>query len=588
MRPCYELHRSGAHRRSSNRWRAWPWWLLVLSLLLALGLPGQTLAALPGPLDTLSPADKIDAELRGQTASDPLRLWPVIVEMAPLPPPFPARGNEVLAQSALSLLTQFGRPVGGLPLINAAAGFANAVGVAAISADPRVANVYADSTMQALAGGTSNTPLATAYPQSVGADRVWQRGPRGTGVGVAVLDSGIARDGDLTQPRNRLVAAANFAGDRGPLDDGGGHGTHVAGIAAGNGYRSGGEYVGIAPDANVVDVRVLDNDGSGRISSVVRAIEWVLAHRTAYNIRLINLSLGTAPRPTYRADPLAAAVEIAWLRGVAVVAAAGNTGPNSGTVASPGYDPYVITVGATDDRGTATADDDLLADFSSWGSSIGSTAKPDVVAPGRRIVSLRVIGSYLDTHYPDRVTTARNGSTYFRLSGTSMSTPVVSGAVALLLQQQPTLSPDRIKAALMGSTQSYGSHSGATLPDPSADGAGLLDAFATTYSSPRPPTKGGRPADTLARALYPVLYGTPLVWKDSHYQGIDWTQVNWSNLVWDNLAWDNLAWDNLAWDNLAWDNLAWDNLAWDNLAWDNLAWDNLAWDNLAWDSAGLD
>jgi serine protease AprX len=164
-----------------------------------------------------------------------------------------------------------------------------------------------------------------------------------------------------------------------------------------------------------------------------------------------------------------------------------------------------------------------------------------------------------------------------------MSTPVVSGAIALLLQQQPTLSPDQVKAALTGSTQSYGSHSGVYPPDPSADGAGLLDAFATTYGPPRAPTKGGRPADGVARALYPVLYGIPLVWKDAHYQGIDWTSVNWSNLVWDNLAWDNLAWDNVAWDNLAWDNLAWD-----NLAWDNLAWDNLAWDNLAWDSAGLD
>jgi serine protease AprX len=270
-------------------------------------------------------------------------------------------------------------------------------------------------------------------------------------------------------------------------------------------------------------------------------------------------------------DALCAAAEIAWEHGVVVVAAAGNRGPAGGTVDSPGIDPYVITVGATDDRGTFPVDDDILNSFSSWGTPSGSTPKPDVVTPGRRIVSLRVPGSYLDTHYPDRVTIAQNGSTYFRLTGTSMATPVAAGSAALLLRQQPGLDPDQVKAALMRTTRAWGSTTGGgLLPDPSADGSGLVDALAAVYSAPQPPAnRGQRPANTLARALYPILYGQPLTWKDPNYLGIDWTRLTWANLSWDNLAWDNLAWDNLAWDNLAWDNLAWDNLAWDNLAWDS-------------------
>jgi serine protease AprX len=310
----------------------------------------------------------------------------------------------------------------------------------------------------------------------------------------------------------------------------------------------------------------------------VRGIEWVLAHRTQYNIRLINLSLGMPARTSYWLDPLCAAAEIAWMRGVAVVAAAGNGGPNSGTVESPGTDPYIVTVGATDDAGTYPVDDDILASFSAWGTRPGSTPKPDVVAPGRRIVSLRAPGSYLDTQYPDRVTLARNGSTYFRLSGTSMATAVTTGAAGLLFQQQPNLRPDNVKSVLANTTQPYG-WAASSARVPSADGNGLVDALAATYGGPQASLNSGlQPADTLARSLYPILYGAPLTWKNPNYQGIDWTRLTWDNLAWDNLAWDNLAWDNLAWDNLAWDNLAWDNLAWDNLAWDNLAWDNLAWD----------
>ena len=456
---------------------------------------------------------------------------------------------------------------------------------------------------------------SAVYPRVVNADQAWLQGATGRGVTVAILDSGVAADPDLVQPTNRILASVNFADQRITRDPGG-HGTHVAGIVAGNGTRSAGEFVGIAPDANVVDVRVLDSSGSGRISSVVRGIEWVVAHQAAYQIRVINLSLGAPVTVSYRTDPLSAAVEIAWQRGIVVVAAAGNTGPQRDTVVSPGTDPYVITVGATDDAGTVSRGDDTLAPFSAWGAAEGN-AKPDLVAPGRRIVSIRVPGSALDTLFPDRVVTAQNGATYIRLTGTSMATPVVSGAVALLLESRPDLTPDQVKALLTQTTQSYGQDSGSPLPDPIADGSGLLDvanamsaATGTTQSggvvpggiipggvvpdgvqaTPPPPpqnlpraNRNLRPADGFARALFSVLYGTPMRWKDLTLGGI-----SWETLTWDSVAWDSVAWDNFAWDSVAWDSVAWDSVAWDSVAWDSVAWDSVAWDSVAWDTLTLD
>jgi serine protease AprX len=436
-------------------------------------------------------------------------------------------------------------------------------------------------------------------------------------VTVAVLDSGVAADLDLVQPANRILASVNFADER-HASDPGGHGTHIAGIIAGNGSRSGGEFIGIAPQANIVDVRVLGSTGSGRISSVIRGIEWVLAHRTVYNIRVINLSFGARASLSYRADPMSAAVEIAWRRGLVVVAASGNGGPARDTVVTPGIDPYVITVGATDDRGNLGRGNDVLAWFSAWGSA-DSNSKPDLVAPGRRLVSLRVPGSALDTLFPERIVVARNGSTYFRLTGTSMATGVVSGAAALLLQRRPNLTPDQVKALLVGTTQPYGWNSGQVLPDPIADGSGLLDAYAAMIAArdtgpnddvymPGQVLLGAffqpgarlpdalqsvaglactnnalRPADGFARALYPVLFGSPLHWKDPTLGGIPWFLLTWDTLLWNSVAWDNFAWDSVVWDSVAWDSVVWDSVAWDSVAWDSVAWDSVAWDTFTLD-----
>jgi subtilisin family serine protease len=332
--------------------------------------------------------------------------------------------------------------------------------------------------------------------------------------------------------------------------DPGGHGTHVAGTIAGNGTRSAGQYIGVAPGARLVDVRVLDGNGNGRTSSVVLGIQWAIDHRVQYNIRVINLSLGAPPRASYRLDPLAAAAEMAWLHGIVVVAASGNT---AGVVDSPGADPYVITVGATDDRQTGAVGDDLVGSFSGWGTPAGSTRKPELVAPGRKIVAIRTPGSSLDQLLPDHVVSATNGSSYFRLTGTSMSTAVVSGTVAVLLERQPGLKPDQVKAVLTGTSRPFGQTSGSSPPS-AAIGAGQADAYLAVKSGSRgSANRGLRPADAAAGTLYPAVYGQPLQWKNGLLGGLLWNLLSWSVLSWDNLAWDNLAWDNLAWDNLAWD-----------------------------------
>jgi serine protease AprX len=588
--------------------------LAVLALALGPAVsPARAQSLVPAPPPVIVPAplvsiaDKIDPALRELMQANPLAQLPVIVEMQPPLPPFIGAPNVNRALEALDLLRLYGVPVAALSLIDSAAGFANAAGIDALSLVPTVAFVHHDATVgpQPSAAPPVAAPanqVSGVYPRVVRADKVWQQqGIAGGGVTVAILDSGVAADADLVQPNNRILASVNFADQR-LTSDPGGHGTHIAGIVAGNGTRSGGEFTGIAPQANVVDVRVLGSKGSGRISSVVRGIEWVLAHRTVYNIRVINLSFGAPARLSYRVDPMSAAVEIAWRRGLVVVAASGNGGPQRDTVLTPGIDPYVITVGATDDRGTLGRGDDMLAWFSAWGSA-DSNAKPDLVAPGRRLVSLRVPGSSLDTLFPDRVVLAQNGSTYFRLTGTSMATAVVSGAAALLLAGRPNLTPDQVKALLVGTTQPYGEDSGQVLPDPIADGSGLLDANAATLAvpcdaAPNPgllsggflvgtlfnPTpvacanRGLRPADGFARALYPVLFGSPLQWQDPLLSGIFWNLLTWDTLVWNSVAWDNFAWDSVAWDSVAWDSVAWDSVAWDSVAWDSVAWDSVAWD----------
>jgi serine protease AprX len=340
-------------------------------------------------------------------------------------------------------------------LINSVAGTMLAGDVTALSNQPNVSYISLDRSLAATLDYSSaavNAPVA------------WSSGWEGTGVGIAVIDSGIYSHPDLGTAhggQSRIVYRKSFIG--GVQNDDFGHGTHVAGIIAGNGAVSnvpGTSHLlrGIAPNAELLDLRVLDQNGNSNDSVVIAAIQTAVQLKTRYNVRAINLSLG---RPIYESctiDPLCEAAEAAWNNGVVVVVAAGNLGRNGyATVLSPGNSPHAITVGAMKTLGTYPRTDDLIASYSSKGPTyIDMTVKPDVVAPGNLVVSLLAPGSTLSNAYPDNVvgpsyyqSGGQGQAEYFRLSGTSMATPVVTGAVALMLQKDPTLSPDTIKARLM-------------------------------------------------------------------------------------------------------------------------------------------
>ncbi len=333
--------------------------------------------------------------------------------------------------------------------------------LAALEADPEVVSVSIDHPMTGL---DDTTDIAT------GIAAAWNAGYNGTGIGVAVIDSGINdRHPDLwnsSETQSRVVYHQDFTGTAttnasGAQYDLFGHGTHVAGIIGGNGYLSGGAYAGAASNVNLIDLRALDLNGAGTDSTVIAAIQAAIALQSTYNIRVINLSLGRGIFVSYTQDPLCQAVESAWKAGIVVVVAAGNYGRvavnNSngyGTITAPGNDPFVITVGATKSNGSSTPSAETLASYSSKGpTTYDLVVKPDLVAPGNDIVSLAAPGSTLEMEYPTELVTGTDGNNdYFTLSGTSMATPAVAGAVALLLQQNSALTPDQVKARLMAST----------------------------------------------------------------------------------------------------------------------------------------
>lgn len=285
--------------------------------------------------------------------------------------------------------------------------------------------------------------LHVATP-AIGASAAQASGWTGSGVTIAILDTGIYPHPDLTKPTNRIVAFKDFINNRKRPYDDNGHGTHCAGDAAGNGRSSKGKYRGPAPNAKLVGIKVLDRDGFGTDSTTIRGIEWCVRNKKRFGIRILSISLGGAANLPSSKDPLSQAVEKAWKQGIVVVTSAGNSGPRQRTISSPGISPFVITVGATTDRRSVKASDDRVSRFSSRGPTIDGVVKPDLVAPGTSIISLRAPGSTLD----QRERSARKGRWYFTLSGTSMSTPIVAGAAAQLLQKHRSLAPAQVKRLL--------------------------------------------------------------------------------------------------------------------------------------------
>ncbi len=336
------------------------------------------------------------------------------------------------------------------------------------------------------------------------ANTAWQEfGVSGNGVAIAVIDSGVGQQldfdgyssgllsGVLGLLSSRVLTQVGFVPGDGVNDDCG-HGTHVAGIIAGNAASSTGltcfnSYSGVAPQANIVSVKVLNATGGGTVSQVISGIQWVVANKAKYNIGVINLSLGHPVGESYTQDPLCQAVESAWKSGIVVVCAAGNDGrlnanatsgadnegygTNYGSIEAPGNDPYVITVGAMKSIDGQRSSDEI-ATYSSRGPAVFDwTLKPDIVAPGNQVISVEQPNAYLEKTYQatnqvpyDNYTLSlapkQGSNNYFMLSGTSMSTPVVSAAAAMLLQLHPNISPDTIKLRLMSSADKWTDTSG--------------------------------------------------------------------------------------------------------------------------------
>src|SRR6266576_5821003 len=274
---------------------------------------------------------------------------------------------------------------------------------------------------------------------AVDANQAWS-GATGRGVTVALMDTGIARHPDL---EGSVLARLDFVGDGAILLDPSGHGTFVAGLIAAHGET----FKGVAPDAKLVSLRVLDQNGKGTMHSVLAAFDWLLQNRAQMHIKVLNLSFGAPQRSSYHRELLAGVVESAWFAGVAVVAAAGNGGPASGTVAMPGADPFVITVGSFADQGTLATNDDRESVFSSRGPTRDGFTKPDVLAPGEHVVSLRVPGTALDRD----VAKDLPAGPYARLSGTSASTAMVAGAAADILEAHRSYSATQVKGAVIAS-----------------------------------------------------------------------------------------------------------------------------------------
>ena len=438
------------------------------------------------------------------------------------------------------------------------------------------------------AGFVDDANLATTYPRTVQADQVWAQGISGAGVTVAVIDTGISpighedfKDGTGNSRVTARIAVSPSATN---MDDGHGHGTHVAGIVGGNGGLLDGKYVGIAPDANLIGVKTGDDAGRASLSDLIAALEWTSQNRETYNIRVVNLSLHSTVSESYKTDPVCAAVEALWFSGVFVVVASGNTGgiPDH----CPGTDPFVMTVGATDEAGTADPSDDSVTSWTSRGLTSDGFQKPEIYAPGRGIVSVADSHSILFQNYPQKVV----DSSYLSLSGTSMAAPVIAGVAALAFEAHPDWTPDQLKCTLL------------TTARPLSSGGASVAAAAQAVTQATPSTGCNFnfqpnvmlanatvivPAAVIAQVLQsgdPVAAAQALGLGPAAFGAVSWDAISWDAISWDAISWDAISWDAISWDAISWDAISWDAISWDAISWDAISWDAISWDAISWDA----
>lgn len=419
-----------------------------------------------------------------------------------------------------------------------------------------------------------HTP-SDVFLQETGATRLASAGDTGQGVTVAVMDTGIDNLPDFS---GRLIGGVDLTNGGAPYQDSYGHGTFVAGLIAGDGASSAGQYSGEAPGAKLVSIKVAGADGMTHLGTLISGLQWAVDHRSGYGIKILNLSLGFKSAQSTVTNPLDQAVEAVWNAGVAVVVSAGNTGPFNGSILSPGDDPLVITVGALDDMATPSVTDDEMNDFSAVGpTSPDGWVKPDLVTSGRSVVSLSAPGSTIDTDYPS----ARIGSTNFVGSGTSFSAAITSGAAALVLADNPGLTPNQLKARLLGTT------SPGPVGNPFVDGHGALNVYAAAIS-------GRMNLNQSAVGLFPTPAGTAVslaptgpadTWNVNLWSGLSPDQPPFGGQAWNGWAWNGGDWNGWAWTGRAWTTGGWAGAEWNGEAWTGRAWNGGAWAGSVWAGA---
>ncbi len=491
--------------------------------------------------------------------------------------------------------------------------------LAALRAIPTIASVTDDARLQL--AGASYAPEKDPYSlfqtqQDFGVRAMWQKHYTGDNVDVALVDSGVSPVAGLDEPGKVIYGPDLTEESQNPATanlDTFGHGTFMAGIIAGHddgfdAVKAAGDknpFMGYAPDARIVSVKVADAQGATDVSQVLAGIDWVVqhAHDSSLNIRVLNLSFGTDASQPYTLDPLAYATEVAWKAGITVVVSAGNTGSSLGHLTLPAYDPFVLAVGAVDIR--ATSIDGAIPDFSARGDGVRN---PDVVFPGVHVQSLRVQGSYIDQQFGD---TGVINDRFFRGSGTSEAAAAASGTAALLIDEYSNIAPDDLKALLKNTS--------AKIPgvDATAQGSGVVNLRKTmTTKPPRSPqsftpstgtgsidaSRGsaqisvngvaltgekdimGTPIDTTALAAAEAS-GTAWsggVWNGVRWSGDDWSGVRWSGATWTGNDWSGVRWSSDTWSTGTWDGVRWSNTNWDGVRWSGVRWSGVRWSGVRW------
>ncbi len=435
------------------------------------------------------------------------------------------------------------------------------------------------------ATGSRDSGSLEAIARTTGARSLWRRGITGKGVDVALIDTGIVGVTGAPDFVNGADLSADAANTNLKFLDGFGHGTHMAGIIAGqdpgaNPLQQNGSFVGIAPDARIVNVKVGAMDGRVHSSQVVAAIDWVVQNRQAngMNIRVINLSYGSPATPDWRRDPLAWAAEVAWRKGIVVVAAAGNEGTGH-QLSSPAYSPEILAVGATETEMTRGGKGDYtIAAY----TSTGTRRRPDLFVPGGHVISLRAKGSFVDTF----LATQNVGERFTRGSGTSQATAVTAGLAALLIEAQPSATPDQIKAMLLEGTDISGKKKDVTGIEASID---VLDSYKSAKKR-LPQVRVTDPFATCGNTwCRGIGDGSPTfidwakaAWSGSSWSGSAWTGSAWTGSAWTGNAWTGSAWTGNAWTGSAWTGSSWSGSSWSQDMWSGSAWTGSAWTGSAW------